>query len=99
MSRSERIAQQLGMSQGAAAGKLRKNILFHLLKKLGENTCSKCTKSIEQPDDLSIEHLQPWENRSAELFWDLDNIAFSHMRCNSYEIWRNSKKEDRTRRN
>jgi hypothetical protein len=31
---------------------------------------------------LSIEHKQPWEGISTELFWSLDNIAFSHLRCN-----------------
>ena len=82
MSRSERIAQQLGMSQGAAAGKLRKTILFSLLVKLKENICFKCEKEITTETDLSIEHKKPWENRSSELFWDLDNIAFSHLRCN-----------------
>jgi hypothetical protein len=82
MSRSERIAQQLGMSHGAAASRLRKNILFSLLKELNKNACSKCLLLIESVDDLSIEHIKPWENRSADLFWDLDNIAFSHSDCN-----------------
>ena len=82
MSRSERIVKQLGMSQGAAANKLRKKILFSFVKKLKEDICFKCGKEIESVEELSIEHKQPWENRSADLFWDLDNIAFSHMRCN-----------------
>lgn len=81
-SRSVRIASQLGMSHGAAAGKLRKKILFSLLVRLNENICFKCGKSIDTDDELSIEHKEPWEGRSIELFWDLQNIAFSHCGCN-----------------
>jgi hypothetical protein len=82
MSRSERIVQQLGMSQGAAQNRLRKNILFSFAKRLKEDTCFKCNKIIETAEELSIEHKQPWEGRSVELFWDLSNIAFSHLACN-----------------
>lgn len=80
--RNARVFQQLGMSPGAAAGKLRKLVLFRALKKHGENVCVKCLGMIDTPDDLTIEHIKPWEGRSAELFWDLDNVAFSHARCN-----------------
>ena len=82
MSRNERIAQQLGMPHGTAANKLRKNILFHLLVRLQENACFKCGEQILSANDLSIEHKQPWEGRDSNLFWDLNNIAFSHLRCN-----------------
>jgi hypothetical protein len=82
MSRYERVAQQLGMSHGTAVSKLRKNILFHLLKKLNENVCFVCKQVIDNVDDLSIEHIKPWEGRSSELYWDLENIAFSHLICN-----------------
>ena len=82
MSRSERIAQQLGMSQGSAQNRLRKSILFSFAKRLKEDVCFKCSKTIETVEELSIEHKQPWEGRSAELFWSLENIAFSHMSCN-----------------
>ena len=82
MSRSERIVQQLGVSQGTAVHRLRKNIMFSFAKRLDEDTCFKCGQKIETADELSIEHKEPWENRSAELFWDLDNIAFSHLKCN-----------------
>jgi hypothetical protein len=74
--------QTLGMSHGTAASKLRKNVLFRQLKKHGENICVRCSGVIESPDELSIEHIKPWEGISADLFWDLDNVAFSHMRCN-----------------
>jgi len=82
MNRAERIAKQLGMSQGAANNRLRKNILFTLLEKHAENRCHVCGLWIDTVDELSIEHIKPWEGRDAELFWDLDNIAFSHVQCN-----------------
>ena len=72
----------LGMPHGTANGRLRKNIIFHLLTKHGENVCVRCKRAIEKVEDLSIEHIKPWEGISADLFWDLDNIAFSHLRCN-----------------
>jgi hypothetical protein len=79
---NEKKAATLGMPHGTANGRLRKIILFHLLKKLNENICFKCSQVIDKVEDLSIEHKQPWEGRSADLFWDLDNIAFSHLICN-----------------
>jgi hypothetical protein len=72
----------LGLPHGTAVHRLRKSILFHLLKKLGENVCFKCSGIIDKIEELSIEHKKPWEGVSAELFWDLDNIAFSHLYCN-----------------
>ena len=90
MSRSERIAQQLGMSHGAAAGQLRKRLLFYSLVKLKENVCFVCGESIQAVSDLSIEHKKPWENQSADLFWDLDNIAYSHLRCNKQHSFNNN---------
>ena len=82
MSSNQRKDATLGMPHGTAQGKLRKSILFHLLVKLKEDVCFKCGKQIEIVGDLSIEHKLPWEGRDAELFWDLNNIAFSHLRCN-----------------
>lgn len=78
---TERKSKKLGMPFGTATGRLRKMILFKLLKKLNENFCFKCGKEILL-EELSIEHKIPWENNSVDLFWDLDNIAFSHMKCN-----------------
>jgi len=73
----------LGIPHGTACGRLRKMILFNLLRSHGENICFKCSRLIETADELSIEHKQPWEGISVELFWDLENIAFSHLRCNT----------------
>jgi hypothetical protein len=81
-SRGARKSAFLGMPHGTAANRLRKIVMFSLLEKHDENVCFKCSKKIETADELSIEHKEPWEGVSLELFWSLDNIAFSHLRCN-----------------
>lgn len=70
------------MPAGTAFARLRKMLLFNLLQKYAEDACFRCGEKIERIEDLSIEHKKPWEGISVELFWDLDNIAFSHLRCN-----------------
>ena len=72
----------LGMPFGTAAAKLRKMVLFDLLKRHHENICVRCGKQIELIEELSLEHLKPWEDRDVALFWDINNIGFSHTRCN-----------------
>jgi len=76
--------EQLGMPHGTANNRLRKTILFSLLKKYGENICFQCGKEIETEEELSIEHKIPWLDSGdpASLFFDLDNIAYSHLSCN-----------------
>jgi len=79
---SARKSAFLGIPHGTANGRLRKMILFHLLQKHSEDVCFRCSEKIETVEELSIEHMKPWEGIIQELFWSLDNIAFSHMRCN-----------------
>ena len=79
---NQKKSATLGLAHGTACHRLRKNVLFHLLEKHGENSCFKCGEVISRVEDLSIEHKLPWEGISADLFWDLNNIAFSHIGCN-----------------
>lgn len=74
----------LGMPFGTANHQLRKKILFSLVQKLELDICFRCDQKIESVDVLSIEHKEPWEGREngVALFWDLENIAFSHLKCN-----------------
>ena len=72
----------LGMPYGTANNQLRKMILFDLVKRCGLDTCYRCGKKIENIDDLSIEHKKAWLGVDVKLFWDLNNIAFSHLNCN-----------------
>lgn len=75
-------SQQLGMPIGTATGRLRKMIIFDLLKRCGENICYRCKREINNIDELSIEHKESWLDKDVTLFWDLNNIAFSHLSCN-----------------
>lgn len=78
-------AEQLGMPHGTAANRLRKMLLFSLLKEFGRNICYQCKQPIETVEELSIEHKIPWldSEKPIELFFDLDNIDYSHLSCNS----------------
>ena len=71
------------MSYGAACGQLRKRIMFSLLQELNRDICYRCGKKIETVDELSIEHKKFWLRVDVELFWNLDNITFSHLNCNN----------------
>ena len=79
---NRRKTEFLGMPHGTAAAKLRKLLFFSLLKKHNENICFRCNKEILSPDELTIDHKLPWEGISVDLFWNLENIAFSHQKCN-----------------
>ena len=82
---NQKKAEQLGMPIGTASNRLRKSIIFNLLKEAGKNFCHQCGGEIESVEELSIEHKTPWldSENPVELFFDLDNIAFSHLSCNS----------------
>ncbi len=76
--------RQLGMPSGTASNRLRKTILFHLIKLQGLDSCYQCGKTIASEKQLSIEHKIPWLDSKdpVGLFFDIDNIAFSHLTCN-----------------
>lgn len=76
--------KQLGMSHGTAVHRLRKMIMFELIQKCGLDNCHQCGKKIDHIDKLSVDHKTPWlhSDNPVFLFFDLDNIAFSHRRCN-----------------
>ena len=64
---------------------LRRMVMFDLVKLCGMHICYQCLDEIEDIADFSIEHKIPWldSENPRELFFDLDNIAFSHVRCNT----------------
>jgi len=76
--------KQLGIPYGTASQRLRKSLMFYLAQKCNMNICYQCGKVITSKDELSIEHKVPWlHNENAkELFFSIDNIAFSHIKCN-----------------
>jgi hypothetical protein len=76
---------QLGMSHGKATGKLRRAILFNYATKCNENICFRCNKIIDNIDNFSVDHKIAWLDSEdpVGLFFDLDNVAFSHIDCNA----------------
>jgi hypothetical protein len=80
---NRRKAEQLGMPISTASHRLKKMILFDFARRLGKDTGYHCDEVIERIEDFSLEHKQGWLYRDTALFWDLDNITFSHLRCNT----------------
>jgi hypothetical protein len=80
----EKRTKQLGMNPATASGALKKQLMFHLAQKCEMDTCYQCGKRIETSKELSVEHKTPWMDSEdpVGLFFDLDNIAFSHLSCN-----------------
>jgi len=76
--------KQLGMNPGTASNRLLKQLLFSLGDRLGMQWCFQCASKIESVEDMSIEHKVPWLHSEdpVGLYFDLDNIAFSHKVCN-----------------
>jgi hypothetical protein len=87
-------SSQLGQPVGTASHRLRKGIMFSLLKQLGQNVCFQCGKQIEYARELSIEHKIPWldSDDPLGLFFDLTNVAFSHFLCNIAKARKMNKK-------
>ena len=81
---NKKKAKILGMPIGTASNRLRKKILFSLVQQTEQDICFRCDQKIERIKELSIEHKIPWLNSEnpIELFFDLENIAFSHLACN-----------------
>ncbi len=74
---------QLGMNPGTASHRLVKDILWKLVCQTDQDICSKCSLKMDR-DNFSIEHIIPWLDSEdpVKLFFDLDNISFSHHACN-----------------
>ena len=72
----------LRVPYGTAIYHLRRNLLFDFVKQLNRDICFRCGEKITKIEDFSIDHKEPWKFISAKLFWDLNNIAFSHLKCN-----------------
>jgi len=77
-------SEKLGMSFSKANHILRKKILFYLAEKCGMRKCFRCGKDIKNIENFSIEHKISWvqADNPPEMFFDINNIAFSHSKCN-----------------
>ena len=76
--------KQLGIDPSTASNRLKKNLLFEFAKRLDMHWCYQCAAEIKDSDNFSIEHKTPWLHSEDPkgLFFDIDNIAFSHKSCN-----------------
>jgi hypothetical protein len=95
--------QQLGINPGTAAHRLVKDLLFRFVEKSG-CVCHRCGKPLVR-EDFSIDHKIPWldSDDPAGMFFDIENIAYSHRTCNYGAARKGNKicstKEDRLSRN
>ena len=71
------------MNISTATNRLRKDVLFSLAVQAGHK-CFQCGGDMSR-DDFTLEHKRPWlhEKNAIDLFFDLNNVAFSHSACNS----------------
>lgn len=76
---------QLEESPGKARHKLFTLILYNLVVETNKNNCFRCGLPILSADSISIDHKIPWMYTSnpKEIYYSIDNIAFSHKKCNS----------------
>lgn len=81
---NKKKSEQLGMAHGTAANRLRKMVMFYLLVQGELNKCHQCGEWIRTAEELSIEHKIPWLDSEDPigLYFDINNIAFSHLSCN-----------------
>lgn len=72
------------MPLGTASHRLRKAIMFSLIQRCGLDRCHRCGSIIETEDEMSIEHVVSWQlsDDPIKMFFDLENISFSHYLCN-----------------
>ena len=59
MGNNAKKTEQLGMPVGTASNRLKKAIMFSLIKKVGLQWCYQCGGEIVEIDNLSIEHKVP----------------------------------------
>lgn len=88
---SDKKNELLGINFSTASARLKKSIFFSLVCRLELNVCYRCNEPINFENELSIEHKESWmlSDDPIGLFFDLDNIAFSHLSCNSGSYLRN----------
>lgn len=108
---SKKKSDLLGENFSTASSKLKKLIMFDLIQKLELDTCYRCSLKIENVETLSVEHTVSWQSADdpVQSFYDLDKIAFSHLKCNisaervkthpSPEVYRHAKYANHYKKN
>ena len=82
----QRQNRLLGQNTGGAAYVLYRKLLFKMVQELGRDQCHRCGQEIENYESFSIDHIESWRlaDDPKAVFFDLENIAFSHRSCNEY---------------
>lgn len=80
---SDKKKMQLGMNPSTASGRLVKDVLWSLIQETEQDVCCKCGEKMTR-ETFSIEHITPWLDSEdpVGLYFDLENIGFSHHSCN-----------------
>lgn len=75
--------KQLGMNHSTASNRLVKDLLWSYIVKEEQNFCYHCNEEMDR-ESFSIEHKIPWldSEEPKTLFFELENISFSHLSCN-----------------
>ena len=79
---TKRKTKFLGENHNTAVLRLKKNLLFKYVSQSKDSDCYRCGEPLTL-DDFTVDHKEPWMYESVELFWDLDNVAFAHSKCNT----------------
>lgn len=80
---SNKKTEQLGMNPSTAANRLVKDLLWNFVETTGQTACCKCGEPMSR-ETFSIEHVTPWLDSEdpVGLYFDLNNISYSHRSCN-----------------
>lgn len=80
---SKKKKDQLGMHPSTASNRLQRDIIWDFIVKTDQTKCHRCGLEMSR-EDYSIEHKEPWLDSEdpVELFFNLDNISYSHQKCN-----------------
>lgn len=84
---NDRKTAQLGMNASTAAYRLRQMVTYKLATAAGLNRCYRCGETISSPEEMSLDHKKDWmySTDPKGTFFDLDNVVFSHRKCNCQE--------------
>lgn len=82
--RTKKIEEMLGEKLSTAKSRLNKLLMYELAKKCNMGTCFRCGGPIENIEEFTIDHKESWllSDEPAKLFYSIENLAFSHARCN-----------------
>lgn len=74
--------------------RLHMRFIFKMIKDLKQNFCFRCKQEIESDDELSLDHKISYINNDPKWYFDINNIYYSHNRCNCGESQKGSGKLD-----